>query len=163
MKDISQTVASDIMHGPVVCARPDDTLKEFEDKIDDRHISGMPVVEGGKMIGIITTDDLVSVAAAMDAMARYVAGAMQSDGPVNTAPDSDGDGVPDNLSFRGQIPNMTVREAMARSVVTCSPTTPLEDVIRQMVQHHIHRIVVAEDDQPVGIISTLDVLSALLA
>jgi CBS domain-containing protein len=77
--------------------------------------------------------------------------------------DADGDGVPDNLSLRGQIPNMKVREVMARSVVTCEPSTSVEDVMRQMVQHHIHRIVVVEAGRPVGIISTLDVLKTLVA
>jgi CBS domain-containing protein len=50
---------------------------------------------------------------------------------------------------------------MARNVVACATTTPLEGVIAEMVKHHIHRIVVVEGEEPVGIISTLDVLSEL--
>lgn len=161
MKDISNISASDVMHSPVVCARPGDTLKRLESVFEDKHISGMPVVEDGVMVGIITQDDLVQVPAMLDAMARYVAGEMQSDGPMISGDDRDDDGVPDNLSFRGQIPNMKVEEVMVRNVVTCTPSASLEEVIASMVQHHIHRIVVVEDGEPVGIISTLDVLSEL--
>jgi CBS domain-containing protein len=163
MQDISGIVASQIMHSPVVCASPDDTLKKLEDQLDAKHVSGMPVVEDGIMIGIITQDDLVQVPVMLDAMSRYIASEMQSDGPMMSSEDADGDGVPDNLSLRGQIPNMKVREVMARSVVTCEPSTSVEDVMRQMVQHHIHRIVVVEAGRPVGIISTLDVLKTLVA
>jgi CBS domain-containing protein len=163
MKDISNVTAADVMHSPVACAHPDDTLKKLEGQFEDKHISGMPVVENGVMIGIVTQDDLIRIPAMMDAMSRYVYGEMQSDGPVMSgdADDEDGDGVPDNLSFRGQIPNMQVREAMARSVVSCAPSTPLEDVMGKMVQHHIHRIVVVDQEKPIGIISTLDVMKEL--
>ena len=86
---------------------------------------------------------------------------MLSDGPLITGEDKDDDGVPDNLSFRGQLSNMKVGEAMARSVVTCAPDSPLAEVIGQMVEHHIHRVVVVDAGKPVGIISTLDVLASL--
>lgn len=162
MQDISGIVASQIMHSPVVCAHPDDTLKQLEDQLDAKHISGMPVVQDGIMVGIITQDDLVQVPAMLDAMSRYVASEMQSDGPMMSGEDADDDGVPDHLSFRGQIPNMKIREVMARSVVTCELSTPVEDVMRQMVEHHIHRIVVVESGRPVGIISTLDLLTSLV-
>lgn len=164
MNDISLMTASQIMHTPVVYTHPGDTLKKLEDQLEAKHISGMPVVEDGVMVGIITQDDLVQVPAMMDAMARYVASEMQSDGPMMSGEDTDADddGVPDNLSFRGQIPNMKVREVMARSVVTCEPSSTVESVIRQMVMHHIHRIVVAEEGKPVGIISTLDILGVLI-
>lgn len=161
MKDISAIVASDVMHSPVICTRPGETLKKLESRFDDKHVSGMPVVEDGVMVGIITQDDLVQVPAMLDAMARYVASEMQTDGPMMSGDDRDDDGVPDNLSFRGQIPNMKVEEIMVRNVVTCDPATPLEVVISRMVEHHIHRIVVVEAGEPVGIISTLDVLAEL--
>ena len=161
MKDISQVVASDVMHSPVICTHPDETLKKLESRLEDRHISGMPVVEDGVMVGIITQDDLVRVPAMLDAMSRYVASEMLSDGPLITGEDKDDDGVPDNLSFRGQLSNMKVGEAMARSVVTCAPDSPLAEVIGQMVEHHIHRVVVVDAGKPVGIISTLDVLASL--
>ncbi|MDA1162092.1 MAG: CBS domain-containing protein [Planctomycetota bacterium] len=151
------------MHSPVVCASPDDSLKKVEDQLDAKHVSGMPVVENGVMVGIITQDDLVQVPVMLDAMSRYIASEMQSDGPMMSSEDADSDGVLDNLSFRNQIPNMKVREVMARSVVTCEPSTSVEDVMRQMVQHHIHRIVVVESGSPVGIISTLDIMKTLVA
>ena len=103
------------MPSPVVCASPDDSLKKVEDQLDAKHVSGMPVVENGVMVGIITQDDLVQVPVMLDAMSRYIASEMQSDGPMMSSEDADSDGVLDNLSFRNQIPNMKVREVMAAS------------------------------------------------
>ena len=162
IRDITRVVASDVMHSPVVMVRPHDTLKKVEDEMDERGISGMPVVEDGKMVGIITQDDLIRIPAMMDALARYTYTEMQSSGPMFEGHDCDGDGIPDELSFRGKIPSMKVEEAMARHVITCEKATPLEDIIRQMVEHHIHRIVVVDDDCPVGIISTLDVMTFMV-
>ena len=161
MKNISGIVAGDIMHSPVICAHPDDTLKKLEGALEDRKISGMPVVKSGVMVGIITQDDLVQVPVLLDAMARYVSSELLSDGPVIGGEDTDGDGVPDDLTFRSRIPNMKVSEVMARSVVSCEPTTALDDVISLMVKHHIHRIIITQNDTPVGIVSTLDVLQAI--
>ena len=162
MKDISGIIASQVMHSPVICASPDELLKELEERLEDRHISGMPVVENGEMIGIITQNDLTQLPSMMDSMANYVYGELLSSGPVLESADENQDGMPDNLSFRGQISKMKVREAMRRKVISCDPATTIEDVMRLMADHGVHRIVVAENARPVGIISTLDVLRLLV-
>lgn len=161
MKDITGIVAAQIMHSPVVCANPDDSLSKLEDRLEDQHISGMPVVEDGRMVGMVTQNDLVRLPALMDSMADYVYGELLSSGPMLESADEDGDGLPDNLSFRSQIENMKVRDAMRRKVITCEQTTPIEQVMELMADHDVHRIVVADAEKPVGIISTLDILKLL--
>lgn len=161
MKDVTAIVASQIMHKPVLCADPDDTVTKLEERLEDRHISGMPVVEDGRMIGIVTQNDIVRLPALMDSMADYVYGELLSSGPMLESADKDGDGMPDNLSFRGQVATMKVRDAMRRKVITCESDTPVERVMQLMADNNVHRIVVADSEQPVGIISTLDVIKLL--
>ncbi|MFT5328856.1 MAG: CBS domain-containing protein [Planctomycetaceae bacterium] len=161
MKNISGIVASQIMHTPVLCADPEDTVSKLEDRLEDRHISGMPVVEDGRMIGIVTQNDIVRLPALMDSMADYVYNELLSSGPLLESADKNNDGMPDNLSFRGQVDTMKVRDAMRRKVITCEPTTPVQRVMELMADHNVHRIVVSEGEKPVGIISTLDILKLL--
>lgn len=161
MKDITGIVASQIMHTPVLCADPDDSLSKLEDRLEDQHISGMPVVENGRMVGIVTQNDLVRLPALMDSMADYVYSELLSSGPMLESADENGDGRPDNLSFRSQIENMKVRDAMRRKVIACQSQTPVEQVMQLMADNDVHRIVVADAEKPIGIISTLDILKLL--
>lgn len=161
MEDVSGIVAAQIMHTPVLCAGPEDTISKLEDRLEDRHISGMPVVEDGRMVGIVTQNDIVRLPSLMDSMADYVYGELLSSGPMLESADKDGDGMPDNLSFRSQVAGMKVRDAMRRTVITCESNTPVEQVMQLMADHNVHRIVVADSEQPVGIISTLDILKLL--
>jgi CBS domain-containing protein len=56
----------------------------------------------------------------------------------------------------------TVADVMHRGVVTCSPTTSLVTVAREMASHRIHCVVVRTHDTDAawGIISDLDLVAA---
>jgi CBS domain-containing protein len=59
--------------------------------------------------------------------------------------------------------NQPVERFMTSDVVSVTPDTPLRNVIRNMVDAHIHRVVVLDRERRLqGIISTMDVLAALL-
>jgi CBS domain-containing protein len=60
------------------------------------------------------------------------------------------------------LPETEVRHYMTANCVTVSPTTPIRRLARIMIDAHIHRVVVVnEEHRPVGIVSTTDVLGAL--
>jgi len=51
---------------------------------------------------------------------------------------------------------------MHKPPVTCTPDSPLEDVIKTLVNEHIHRVYVAnEKGQPIGVVSTSDIVAKL--
>ena len=51
MADLSNTLAKDVMVSPVVCASPEEQLKDLETRFIEEQISGMPVVEEEALIG----------------------------------------------------------------------------------------------------------------
>lgn len=57
---------------------------------------------------------------------------------------------------------MNARHLMARQVITCQPDTNIEDAIRLITNHRIHRLVVVEEREgkqwPVGVLSMTDVV-----
>jgi acetoin utilization protein AcuB len=55
-----------------------------------------------------------------------------------------------------------VSEAMAEGVVTSSPSTPLTDAAREMLDRKIGALPIVEDGRPVGILTKSDALEALL-
>jgi acetoin utilization protein AcuB len=56
-----------------------------------------------------------------------------------------------------------VSAAMTEAVVTASPTTPLTDAAREMLNQRIGALPIVEDGRLVGILTKSDVVEALLA
>ena len=55
---------------------------------------------------------------------------------------------------------VTVEEIMTRSVITVKPETPVEQVARMLSEHQISGLpVIGPNNEPVGIVSELDVIS----
>jgi len=53
-----QTLLEDLMKRPVVTASPDDTIERAAQLMLDHKVSGLPVVEGDEVVGILTESDV---------------------------------------------------------------------------------------------------------
>lgn len=61
----------------VVTARPRDTVESAMDKMTDRRIRHLPVVDGGRLLGVVSIGDLVKwriaeATAEVDAIRQYI-------------------------------------------------------------------------------------------
>lgn len=60
------------------------------------------------------------------------------------------------------LPRGTVRHYMTVDVVTVAPQTPLPELARMMIDAHIHRLIVVDEERkPVGVVSSTDLLAVL--
>jgi CBS domain-containing protein len=57
--DPQKTPASEIMSRPVVKIDPGATLQEATDVMSKNNVSKLPVVKDGKLVGIVTSSDLI--------------------------------------------------------------------------------------------------------
>lgn len=159
-KDIQNTLAQDIMTKTLVSAHPEQPLGELELSLIEHRISGAPVVDHGRLVGVISRSDIARVEVLMESLDGLVSDQMrwdaQADGfqhPVRPA----------YHGFRGRLENLAVRDAMHDQVITCQPHTPAGEIAAEMIRHHIHRVIVVEADQPVGVISSLDIVRLVAA
>lgn len=152
-------VARDIMRRHLITASPRQSLTELRHLLIESHVSGVPVVDQGKLVGMVSRSDLVRVEELVESLDSEVAEEVwhenQTDGFKHSAP-------PDTAVFRRRLSELKVKDAMRQQVLTCSAETPVAEVAAEMVRHHVHRIVVVEGDRPIGIVSTLDI-AALVA
>jgi CBS domain-containing protein len=61
-----------------------------------------------------------------------------------------------------KLPTNAVKNYMTANPVTVGPHTPIRFLARQMIDAHIHRVIVVDEGQrPIGIVSGTDVLAAV--
>ena len=123
----------DIMRTPVVTIQSDTTLPEAIRLAAQRGIRHLPVLEEGKLVGLVSDRDLKR-AMASSATSLEV----------------------HELTYL--LDKVQVREIMARAVITITPLFPIEEAARLMVQERIGALPVTEAGDLVGIVTETDLL-----
>ena len=155
MKSVEETVlAKTVMTSPVVCVNVHERLDYVEQRLVDAHVTGLPVVEDGMLVGIITRSDYVRVPILLKAFDEYVAERRYEDGMQQQQRD-------EFQEFRSRLGTLTVRDVMTNKVVTCDADTPAHEVADKMLNHHVHRVVVVEQGRPIGVVGSLDLVKLL--
>jgi CBS-domain-containing membrane protein len=142
--------ARDVMTTEVVSVGQDATVPEIAALLIERRISAVPVIENGRLIGIVSEGDL---------MRRPETDTEPGASPwlsLFTGPGV----VPDRFA---KAHGMTARGVMTRDVVTVAPDTPLDEVARLLESRRIKRVPVVEDGRVVGILSRANLLHGLIA
>lgn len=112
----------------VVTIGPEESLKRAVALMRGQHIRHLPVVEGKRLVGIVTDRDL-----------REAGGsALRAVGSPTT---------PTTLD------RLAVSGIMTREVITATPELPVEEAARLLVQHKIGCLPVVRADEVVGILT----------
>jgi acetoin utilization protein AcuB len=127
-------VAEEIMSTKLVVAAPSSTVRHVMSVAMEGDVRHLPVVEEGRLIGIVSDRDL------RDAYRRALDGAGGGASPLE----------------------QPISEIMSSDLICANPETELEEVIDLMIEHKIGAIPVVEVDslKLLGIISYVDVLRA---
>ena len=122
----------DLMQVDIVSVRPDATIKETVSALATAHVSGLPVVDKeGRMVGVISSSDIIAAEAAMD-----------------------------NEKGRTALFTQTsVRDVMGPRPYTIGPAAEVREAARHM--HYAHRLFVTTEDRLLGVVSTSDIVRAV--
>lgn len=144
---------SDVMNKDVVAIQDHQTLAEAAAVLKQHHVGGAPVVDSqGKLVGVISSHDFVRHTAAGADQASL----MHEEGHLLEQTANGGFFVDPTSEDR-------VTKNMTTAVQTVTSKTSLINAARCMCAEHIHRLIVTDDAGHVqGVISTLDVLAALI-
>ncbi len=145
--------AKDVMQRNVITVSPDLSLAQARDIFARSNISGAPVVDEEGLCGVISLADIVRVALSKDfddfPDASYFLGF-----PAFYTSELSG-------SLNQNLEQRLVEDAMTEYVYTVTPDERISVVALTMRQHHIHRVIVVEGANVVGIITTLDLIQVL--
>jgi predicted transcriptional regulator len=152
-----ELTAEAIMSHPVICAREGMTVRELIDLLQQKQISGLPVVDADdRLVGVISITDLIS----LGVDSRSDLSPVESD--FHTSPAMDGLAAATAfLEPEDEILDSPIRNLMSRNIITTSEKSPLGELAGLMISHHIHRLIVVRGEKIVGIVSVRDILRAL--
>lgn len=138
----------DAMSGRVVEIADYKTMAEAAAILTANEVSAAPIVDDqGRCVGIISTTDFVKCVATTNGRTCADGHQCPPDWKMQTTPAYD----------------ERVSKYMTAAVQTVTVHTPLVAAARMMCAQHYHRLVVLDEaHRPVGVISTMDIVAALV-
>jgi CBS domain-containing protein len=140
--------AHQIMTRSVITVTPETTIVEAANTMLQRHVSGLPVVKAGKLVGIVSEGDFIR---------RSEIGTERKRGRFLKFILGPGKEATDFVHEHGR----KVAEIMTKSPLTITEDTPLEKIVELMEKNDIKRLPVTRGDQVVGIVSRANLLQAV--
>jgi CBS domain-containing protein len=171
---------SEVMSRAVITLDPEDSLRTAMGVLMGSGISGAPVVGDGMVVGVLSSTDILDFASNPPPAPER----QESDGEgwelAEGWEDGDEEAMPPAYfavlwaGRKGQVPthmegvmpewdllgDYTVAEIMTRRVLALPPAATLGEAAALMVRADVHRLLVMEDDELCGVVSSMDVMRA---
>ena len=141
----------DVMTREVVAADPDTTVNLVARLMADKAISGVPVVEDDRVVGIVTELDLIVRNTRLEPPAFFQL--LDARIPLETPG-----------HYRERLRHMLgtlARDVMTEKVVTIGPDEDLEALAELMVKQRVNPVPVVEDGRLVGIVARSDIIAMM--
>jgi acetoin utilization protein AcuB len=129
--------AKDYMTKTVVTIHPEDFLVDIRKSMQDQGVRHLPVVDGGKLVGIVSLNTI-----------RDAAPSKATDLSIH--------------EVHYLLSKMKIREVMKKDVVTCGPDDHVEDIAKIMQTKRIGAVPVVDKGQLVGILTNDDMFRILM-
>ena len=142
----------DLMNPDIMTVADEMTTDELARYLIEREISGAPVVDSqGHLIGVVSMTDIGRNIAEPSDLSSSSGSNFYRDDTVDLALEDLGQRYVEERA-------VTVRDVMTPVIHQVPVTASVAEVARIMVDQHIHRLVVTQGRDPVGIITSMDLL-----
>jgi predicted transcriptional regulator len=145
----------DLMNHDLMTVTDEMTTDELARYLIEREISGAPVVDSqGHLVGVVSMTDIGRNIAEPSELESSRGSNFYRDGAVDLTLEDLGQHFEEERA-------VTVRDVMTPVIHQVPVTASVAEVARIMVQQHIHRLVVTQGKDPVGIITSMDLLKMI--
>jgi transcriptional regulator with GAF, ATPase, and Fis domain len=188
-KDFDKIKVGEVMSSPVVSISADLSVFDASRIMAEKHIKRLPILEDGRLAGIVTQTGLIRVSASYgmwknvgEIMSRDVAG-IQSGATVVEATEvmtgrkiscivvleddevvgvfTEKDLLKKVVALQKDTSELIIEELMSSPVMTVPPDCSLFSASRIMEKKGVHRLVIMEDKQLCGIVTQTDIFKAV--
>lgn len=152
-------VAADIMQAHVHTVAADLDLPELERQLIECRVSGFPVVDRQRLVGVVARSDIVRRLCVERTHAEQI-----SDWFIDIAGFHDAPAPAESLAgiaarVGRRLDQLKVRDVMSADVLAIAADVPVATLARTMVERHVHRLPVVRGERLVGIVTSLDVVA----
>lgn len=147
--------ARDIMQTDIVTVAPLRPVAELQEVLLRHRIHGAPVVEGGRLVGIVSRSDVVRQMKLEEE--RIAASAFYFES-FDAEEHRDEDHARVLQAAASRLAKLCVRDVMIEDLITVGPDAPIREIAQVLVERRIQRLLVTEGDALRGLISSLDLV-----
>ena len=135
----------DVMTREVVTVSPKATLKEAARLLGTKGISGLVVVDGDEVVGVLSEADILVKESGERVTHTGILGWLFEPGASE---------------WEAKLAARTVGEAMTSPALTISPGRPAHEAATRMIEDDVNRLPVVEDGKLLGVVSRADLVRA---
>lgn len=137
----------DVMTTDVFAVSPDTSLETAARLLAQKRISGAPVLDKGRVVGVVSASDLVDPDADIGGIPGY---------PLYYRVM---DGLAEEIGDHVRVRSGRVTEVMTHAVVSIPAEATIVEAASRMLQLGVHRLLVVRgEDELAGVVSTVDLL-----
>ena len=148
----------DVMNKDVIVCAPDDSLGSLADMFKKNHISGIPVIDNGKVVGLVSETDLIKLFKIPEFSNDLW---LPSPFEIIEIPIRNLLKLEETKKFFENMKLRPVKDIMTGKVHSISPDAGLEDASTMMVKYNVNRLPVIDNDKLVGIVTRGDIIKGL--
>jgi CBS domain-containing protein len=148
----------DVMIKDVITCKPDNSVSTVARMFKENHISGIPVVEKSKVVGIISETDILKLFKTPEFSNELL---LPSPFEVIEIPIRNLVRLEETKIAFDNLKIKPVKDFMVKKVHSISPDAGLEEASAQMVKHKVNRLPVIQNGELVGIVARSDIIRGL--
>ncbi|MFW6377774.1 MAG: CBS domain-containing protein [Bacillota bacterium] len=140
--------AKDIMTKEVITVDPETSVEEAAELMSQYNVSGLPVLDNGKLVGIVTEKDLI----VKDKKLHFPEYINLIGGIIY---------LESYKKFQEEFKKyiaVKVKDLMTKNLETISPDTPESEIAEIMSKEEVNRVPVLAGDELVGIVTRGDLI-----
>jgi len=137
----------------VITLSPEASIEEAAKQLRENKISGAPVVDGDRIVGILSEADLMRLLEEESINLVFPSPLELIELPIKM-----------HHQLKETIKKLAaskVKDVMTREVITIDEEGSIEEAARLMAKHGINRLPVVKDGKLVGIVTRADVIKAM--
>ncbi len=148
----------DVMNKDVITCSSDDSLTHLANLFKENHISGLPVVDEGKVVGLVSETDLLKLFREPEFSNELW---LPSPFEIIEIPIRNLVKLEEAKKALDNIKLKPVKDIMTKSIHAISPEDNLEDASAIMIKHNVNRLPVIDNGKLVGIVARSDIIRGL--
>jgi predicted transcriptional regulator len=155
LSDNGLTVA-DVMRDAVKTIQSWVTLPEFEQRLLDDGVSGYPVVDEGKLVGVVSRSDVIRQICNEREVAEKTSDFYFDETGFHELPMKSFADISDRIGER--LETISVADVMVSHPLTVPMELSIHDLADRFISHRVHRFPVTDLGVLVGIVTTTDLV-----